>query len=452
MATNPYVNKVEFGNQTVMDISDTDATASDVLNGKKFYLGSGAPALGTAIGGIPEEELRDTVGWTCKNRLKVPSSVVTTTSNGVTFTVARNSEGEVSEIDIDTAGSVSTGNAYFNITLDSSIAGNYILSGLSAQGSPESYYAYGWDVTTDSKVLDKDGNVSLSDLGEGTQVNFVSGHTNRYVICVKSGQTISHAKIYPMIRYMSINDATFEPYHESVEEVIEQVYADNGVLGAKNLLSNNATSQTINGVTFTVNADGSVTANGTSSATCFFRVGLLTKKDALILNGANNGSVNTYGLTVRTADLQAPTFGYVENYDGDTVFVVPSNYTDFLYVYVRVPTGSTVNNVKFYPMLRLASDPDDTYVPYAMTNKELTDSLDTWTATSQVANEQVTFTGLDDTQGWGYDPRIWIDDNSTNLNPYCRINTITGAGTANMSITYDTDADNGAYVRLRIIK
>ena len=35
--------------------------------------------------------------------------------------------------------------------------------------------------------------------------------------------------------------------------------------------------------------------------------------------------------------------------------------------------GQTVNNLVFYPMLRLASDPDDTYQPYAMTNRELTE-------------------------------------------------------------------------------
>ena len=48
MANNPYVNKVVYGDQTVMDISDTDATSADVISGKKFYLGSGAPATGTA--------------------------------------------------------------------------------------------------------------------------------------------------------------------------------------------------------------------------------------------------------------------------------------------------------------------------------------------------------------------------------------------------------------------
>ena len=40
-----------------------------------------------------------------------------------------------------------------------------------------------------------------------------------------------------------------------------------------------------------------------------------------------------------------------------------------------VYNGTTVNDLVFKPMLRLASDPDNTYQPYAMTNKELTDNV-----------------------------------------------------------------------------
>lgn len=47
MANNQYVNKVVFGNTTVMDISDTTADASKVLYGEKFYLRTGEGTTGT---------------------------------------------------------------------------------------------------------------------------------------------------------------------------------------------------------------------------------------------------------------------------------------------------------------------------------------------------------------------------------------------------------------------
>lgn len=46
MANNQYVNKVIYGGTTLIDISDTTATADYVLTGKKFYLKSGASATG----------------------------------------------------------------------------------------------------------------------------------------------------------------------------------------------------------------------------------------------------------------------------------------------------------------------------------------------------------------------------------------------------------------------
>lgn len=44
---NQYVNKVIFGNETLIDLTGDTAVASDVLSGKKFHLKSGAQSTGT---------------------------------------------------------------------------------------------------------------------------------------------------------------------------------------------------------------------------------------------------------------------------------------------------------------------------------------------------------------------------------------------------------------------
>ncbi len=52
MANNPYVNKVQLADGTsLIDISDTTATASDVLTGRYFYTASGQKVQGSNQGG-----------------------------------------------------------------------------------------------------------------------------------------------------------------------------------------------------------------------------------------------------------------------------------------------------------------------------------------------------------------------------------------------------------------
>ena len=47
MASNPYVNKVIYGNDTLIDLTSDDAARSDVLNGKYFHLPTGERTTGT---------------------------------------------------------------------------------------------------------------------------------------------------------------------------------------------------------------------------------------------------------------------------------------------------------------------------------------------------------------------------------------------------------------------
>ena len=151
-----------------------------------------------------------------------------------------------------------------------------------------------------------------------------------------------------------------------------------GVLGAKNLLQNTATSQTIYGVTFTVNSDGTVTANGTcntggqSGVYCqlYINIGMNLDTDKrYILSGCpinDIGAILQHSSWTAGGEFVNDTGNGVE-YNGYDAQQYPNNR-----VLITIPNGKTANNLVFKPMLRLASDPDDTYQPYAMTNRELT--------------------------------------------------------------------------------
>lgn len=158
-----------------------------------------------------------------------------------------------------------------------------------------------------------------------------------------------------------------------------EVQAIGNILGAKNLLPNGGTSKTINGVEFIVNEDGSVTANGTATGTSTIYFIYYTGNSAstyplkegksYIVSGHPNDLSNGIriqlemnGSMVATSDLNGG------------LFTAPAFNNSFK-VYIRIPTGETLNNKVFYPMIRPASIQDDTYAPYAMTNRELTKRL-----------------------------------------------------------------------------
>lgn len=143
-------------------------------------------------------------------------------------------------------------------------------------------------------------------------------------------------------------------------------------LGAKNLFPITAISQTIGGVTFTVNDDGTVTANGTK-----------TNNDWFILSENNSFDANTYtlsdGLPNDTTDCQlivATARSMSAAIMATAVNSRPQTKTfttaqTGLYYAIRIASGKTVNNLTFKPMIRRAEITDDSYAPYAPTNREL---------------------------------------------------------------------------------
>lgn len=51
------INKIIYGSNTLIDLTDTTAEASDVLAGKYFYGKDGVKTLGTGTGGIDGDNL-----------------------------------------------------------------------------------------------------------------------------------------------------------------------------------------------------------------------------------------------------------------------------------------------------------------------------------------------------------------------------------------------------------
>lgn len=265
------------------------------------------------------------------------NTATTQTVDGVTFTV--NADGTV------TVDGTATANAVFRIPCNLSVGETYTLSGCPAGGSTSTYFMQ----------ISNFGN----DTGSGVTATATENTSSNVALFVFSGYAASNLVFKPMIRLASDTNSTYAPY-SNIRPIIGYDKLDLSRAG-KNLLPNTASTQTINGVTFTVNADGSITANGTATDVVFFNVGrvLLESGVSYVLSGCPAGGNNggNFLMYVSIGSEFYYDFGSSVSFDGTG---------ETRSVFIQVKSGATVD-ATFYPMIRLASDPDATYAPYAST-------------------------------------------------------------------------------------
>lgn len=154
-----------------------------------------------------------------------------------------------------------------------------------------------------------------------------------------------------------------ETFNEYVSEI--------STVNVKNLLPYpyTDTTKTVNGITFTDNGDGTITANGTATDTATFTLGTTSEyldyNKSYILNGCPvNGSEGTYYIQTNVSN-------WIDTGSG----VEFMRDLSMAGASIVIAEGTTVSSLTFSPMIRLAVIEDDTYEPYAMTNQELTKSV-----------------------------------------------------------------------------
>lgn len=191
--------------------------------------------------------------------------------------------------------------------------------------------------------------------------------------------------------------------NQPVEDKLNDEIAARAALGAHNILpiklsevkASNVTgtwsgdTYTISGVAVEFTADNDyvtqIKLNGTASANItnlFLNLHVDLEAGSYICNGNPSGVTgNQYGLRIATADYSVNTF-----FEQGATLTLNSDTTD-LRIDIRIPSGQVINNAVFKPMIRLATDSDSAYQPYAMTNKELMNAkLDIATLKSVVSD------------------------------------------------------------------
>lgn len=147
----------------------------------------------------------------------------------------------------------------------------------------------------------------------------------------------------------------------------------------KNLLKNDwiGKSRTAVGMTVTGNADGSLTFNGTATASGVIIWSLtdssatsnaMAHKGRAIPPGRYivSGMAAGFNLQVRGSNIYG---GSDDNYifastgSREVTLVIDDTY-QYNWIRIQISNGYTADNLTLYPMIRLASDPDSAYEPY----------------------------------------------------------------------------------------
>ena len=313
---------------------------------------------------------RTTLGTQCKNLLK--NTAVTTTINGVTFTVNNDKSITVSGIN------TSSSSAYIQ------------LCGLVDYGNSKLIASIGQN-TTDVYMAIYDSDWNWIGTGSAGTISFENSSKKRLVrLVVKPGVTINNVTVYPMLRYADITDDTYEPYKENMNERLiknkSDIAVNKSTLGyqRKNLLKPTS-SITRAGITYTVNEDGSVTLTGTSttgSTYNYFSIPITLKPGKYKVNGMPETSkTTTYRTDLRATESGGITYGY-----GVKEFEVEFTETTTAYYMIRIDGSykESLNGITFYPMIRYADIADSTYEPYQPSLQEQIEALEARIAALEV--------------------------------------------------------------------
>lgn len=319
--------------------------------------------------------------------------------NGVTFTVNTDSDGFITDIAATGTASADATLMVYGYSYTSSYAVTYdtpVIASIDFVGSDSTVRGIVWG--TNSSYI------------EATEVQIPAGTIYGFGLRVLNGYEIPVGGITfkPMIRFASDTDATYQPYVKTNKELtaendaltkkLEDEAATRSVMSAKNLLPfdldaikdlNTAGTWASNvysyrGVDFTVNPDGTILADGQATGgNASIKVFAATSSYEMrgknvILNGCpSGGSATTYRIQAyRMGSVDGSSGTYFDDGDGTVAFDALNNASGTVGSFaVAVYENYDADNLLFKPMVRLSTDSDGTYQPYAKTNKELTDDV-----------------------------------------------------------------------------
>lgn len=189
----------------------------------------------------------------------------------------------------------------------------------------------------------------------------VNGITSKVSSVEQSVENITKIEGTAEGKNIYIDDASAEPLIDIMLEGESHQVTRSG----KNLLDNTATTKISNGITFTVNSDGTVLVDGTNDTSANSSL-VINRYDlspgTYILNGCpSGGASNTYRLAIQETGSYS-ILGSIDIGNGSREFTIDT--TTRVQIAIFIQKGLMINNLLFKPMLREATIADDTYEQY----------------------------------------------------------------------------------------
>lgn len=176
----------------------------------------------------------------------------------------------------------------------------------------------------------------------------------------------------------------------------------------KNKLPNNIVDGTVNDITYTKQSDDSFKINGTATGNANRLIANISLANGsyILSKGQSNGS---FGLVAEAYNGTTWVKVLAQSFTtDDAAFTVDNDGYDTVRISVRTESGKTADNLIYYPMIRLSTESDASFAPYAnicpitgFSSVTITDvDAESQTATVTVALGQTVYGGtLDLTSG-----------------------------------------------------
>lgn len=276
------------------------------------------------------------LGRKSKNLIPYPYTETTKTQKGITFT--DNGDGTI------TVNGTSTGLATFTL-------------GSVSLDNTKSYFLSGKNTSSNLPLRIQIGQTWRVEEGNGLAISQEGGNHYTITLTALKGHTFDNVIIYPQLEEGSV--ATDYELNTGSKEVLKVSY------NSRNLIPYPYFSNTItnNGVTYTVNANGSIKVSGTASAdnnsVFFIRSNTLPLTLKQGEQYTLSGHIEDSGITFSMQDSSfKQTISVTNTTTSKSFTTLYSNY----YMWIVVIKGTTVDTV-VYPQLEMGNKATD-YVPY----------------------------------------------------------------------------------------